>query len=352
MNRGIFTCLCAGLALFVLSPGQASAQSTIQGVVKDSSGAVMPNVVVVASSPALIEGSRTANTNGEGRFDIIDVRPGAYSVKFTASGFQTQERNGVDVPASTTVTVNVDMTVGSTGETVQVEASAAIVDTENAANHQVLTREIIDAIPAPRNMQALGGLTPGIQLHNGAGGNPDVGGSQQMEQTYILGHGSNANQTTVLLDGMNINTNYLDGTIQNYVDNGIIQEATYQTSGVSAEVSAGGALVNQIPKDGGNSLHGDAFLGYTGQGAPWQANNLSKALEDRFASFNAKPSVNSIVFIKDYNITVGGPIIKNKLWFLSSYRYQSTFDSPAGVFKADKVTPAVEDQHIAQGVQP
>ena len=350
MKRGIFTCLCAGLALLVLSPGQASAQSTIQGVVKDSSGAVMPNVVVVASSPALIEGSRTANTNGEGRFDIIDVRPGSYSVKFTASGFQTQERNGVDVPASTTVTVNTDMTVGSTGETVQVEASAAIVDTENAANHQVLTREIIDAIPAPRNMQALGGLTPGIQLHNAAGGNPDVGGSQQMEQTYILGHGSNANQTTVLLDGMNINTNYLDGTIQNYVDNGIIQEATYQTSGVNAEVSAGGALVNQIPKDGGNSLHGDAFLGYTGQGSPWQASNLSKALEDRFTPFNAKPSVNSIVFIKDYNITVGGPIIKNKLWFLSSYRYQSTFDSPAGVFKVDKVTPAVEDQHIAQGV--
>ena len=350
MQRGIFACLFAGCALIILAPTQASAQSTIQGTVKDTSGAVMPNVTVVASSPALIEGSRTATTNGEGRYDIIDVRPGVYSVKFTATGFQTQQRDRVEVLTNTTATINSDMTVGSTGETISVEAVGAVVDTENAANHQVLTREIIDSIPAPRNMQALGGLTPGIVLRNGAGANPDVGGSQQMEQTYITGHGSNANQTTVLLDGMNINTNYLDGTIQNYVDNGIIQEATYQTSGVNAEYSAGGVLVNQIPKDGGNSFHGDAFLGYTGQGTPWQASNLSKSLEDRFAAFNARPSVNAIVFIKDYNVTVGGPIIKNKLWFLSSYRYQSTFDSPANVFKADKVTPAVEDQHIAQGV--
>jgi hypothetical protein len=113
-------------------------------------------------------------------------------------------------------------------------------------------------------MQALSALTPGIQLHNAAGGNPDVGGSQQMEQTYIVGHGSSANQTTVLLDGMNINSNYLEGTIQNYVDNGIIQQATYQTSGVTADVSAGGALVNQIPKDGSHTFHTDVFLSGTG----------------------------------------------------------------------------------------
>src|SRR5207244_13601475 len=60
-------------------------------------------------------------------------------------------------------------------------------------------------------------------------------------------------------DGMNINSNYVDGTIQNYVDNAIIQQATYQTSGINAEVSAGGALVNQIPKDGGNNFHSDVL---------------------------------------------------------------------------------------------
>ncbi len=92
MKRGISASLFSGIAFLCLMATQAMAQSTIQGVVKDSSGAVMPNVTVTASSSALIEGSRTATTNGEGRFDIIDVRPGTYTVKFTANGFTTQQK--------------------------------------------------------------------------------------------------------------------------------------------------------------------------------------------------------------------------------------------------------------------
>ena len=144
--------------------------------------------------------------------------------------------------------------------------------------------------------QALAALVPGVRLRSGTGANPDVGGSQQMEQTYIVSHGSGAVHTTVLLDGMNINSNYLDGTIQNYVDNSIIQQATYQTSGVGAEVSAGGALVNQIPKDGGNNFHGDAFFGGTGQGGWWQASNIGDALRARGVT-----SGNSVVHIEDFN---------------------------------------------------
>ncbi len=231
--------LLAGFAvlfLFVLLPTSAGA-SSIVGTVKDSSGALMPNVTVEATSPVLIEKSRTVTTNGQGRYEIIDLRPGTLFAVVHHERLQDDAARAVDVPADTSVPVYIEMSVGAVGETVEVQAVANVVDVENAANRQVLTRQVQDSIPIPRNMQALGGLTPGIQLHNAAGGNPDVGGSQQMEQTYIVGHGSSANQTTVLLDGMNINSNYLDGTIQNYVDNGIIQQATYQTSGVTAEVS-------------------------------------------------------------------------------------------------------------------
>src|SRR5690349_7389136 len=181
------SCIFSCLLILVLLPLAASAQSTIEGFVKDTSGAVMPGVTVTASSPALIEKSRTVTTNGQGRYEIVDLRPGTYSMTFTATGFKTQQRDGIDVPANVSVPIYVEMGLGSVGETVEVQALAPVVDVENAANHQILTREIQDAIPAPRNMQALGGLTPGIQLHNAAGGNPDVGGSQQMEQTYILG---------------------------------------------------------------------------------------------------------------------------------------------------------------------
>jgi len=192
-------------------------------------------------------------------------------------------------------------------------------------------------------MQALGGLTPGIQLHSGVGANPDVGGSQQMEQTYITGHGSGAVHTTVLLDGMNINSNYLDGTIQNYVDNAIIQQVTYQTSGFSAEIANGGALVNQVPKDGGNTFHGDVFLSGTGSGGIWQANNLTQSLKNRGVT-----SVNGIQKIEDFDGALGGPILKDRLWFLASLRYQSTYDTVANIFYPNG-QPGVEDQYIKQG---
>lgn len=345
-------CVLAGFALLMLLPSSASAQSTIQGIVKDSSGAVMANVTVEASSPALIEKTRTVTTDGSGRYEIVDLRPGTYSVTFTAAGFKTVKRDGVDVPANVSVPLYVDMAVGAVGETVEVQAVASIVDVENATTKQLLTREIQDSIPAPRNMQALGGLVPGIQLHSASGGNPDVGGSQQMEQTYITGHGNGAVHTTVLLDGMNINSNYIDGTIQNYVDNAIIQQATYQTSGITAEVSAGGALVNQIPKDGGNTFHADVFLSGTGNGGWWQANNIDNGLRARGAT-----SGNSIVHIEDFDGSVGGPIIRDRLWFLASGRYQSTYDIAANVFypKADGsgpdlTKPGIEDQYIKQGV--
>jgi hypothetical protein len=349
MKSRILAGLFAGIALFLMAPSQASAQSTIQGTVKDSSGAVMAGVSVVASSPALIEGSRTLTTDNAGHYELVNVRPGTYSLKFSVTGFSSQEHNGVEVLADQTTAVNADMQVGSAGETVSVEATAPLVDTENATNHQVLTREQQDAIPAPRNMQALGGLTPGISLHVGQNSNPDVGGSQQMEQTYITGHGSRANEATILLDGMNINSNYLDGTIQNYVDNAIIQEATYQTVGATADVSAGGVVVNQIPKDGGNEFHSDVFLSGTGSGSPWQASNLSDSLKTKFAQFGVAPSVSKIEHIEDFDGNIGGPILKNKLWFLASGRYQSTYDSPPGIFYPNGA-PGIEDQYIAQGV--
>jgi hypothetical protein len=338
MTKAKFACF-----LFLLLPTLASAQSTIEGVVKDTTGAVMPGVMVTASSPALIEKSRTVATNGQGRFEIVDLRPGTYSMTFTLAGFSTFKQDNIEVPANVSVPVYAEMKVGSVGETVEVAAQIATVDVENAANKQLLTRQVMDDIPIPRNMQAIGGLIPGIQLHAANGANPDVGGSQQMEQTYIVGHGSNANHTTVLLDGMNINSNYIDGTIQNYVDNAIIQQATYQTSGINAEVSAGGALVNQIPKDGGNAFHTDVFLSGTGSGGWWQANNISPDLKARGVTTG-----NSIVHIKDFDGSVGGPILRDKLWFFASGRYQSTYDIAAGVFYPDG-SPGIEDQYIKQG---
>src|SRR5436190_24109765 len=113
----------AFVALVAL-PSLAHAQSAISGLVRDASGAVLPGVTVEAASPVLIEKVRTVVSDGEGRYTIIDLRPGTYTVTFSLPGFNTLKREGVELPAGFTATVNGDMQVGALEETVTVTGAA------------------------------------------------------------------------------------------------------------------------------------------------------------------------------------------------------------------------------------
>src|SRR5688500_11903064 len=106
-------CSTLGAVAIALAPTAALAQSTIAGVVRDTSGAVLPGVTVEAASPALIEKLRTVATNGEGRYTIVDVRPGVYTVTFTLSGFNTVRFEEIIVPADVSVPVNAEMKIGT-----------------------------------------------------------------------------------------------------------------------------------------------------------------------------------------------------------------------------------------------
>src|SRR3984893_9914811 len=128
----------ASLVVLALLPSLASAQSTISGQVRDTSGAVVANATVEASSDVLIERVRTVQTNGEGRYAIIDLRTGTYVVTATAPGFATIKQT-IEVPANVTVPVDEEMKVGTVGETVNVEARVATVDVENVAHPETLT---------------------------------------------------------------------------------------------------------------------------------------------------------------------------------------------------------------------
>src|SRR5713226_527831 len=248
--------LFSPLVVLLVVPSLASAQSTISGVVRDTSGAVTPGVTVEAASEVLIEKSRTVVTNSDGRYTIVDVRPGLYTMTFTLPGFSVVKQQ-VTVPANVSVPVDAELKVSAFEETVTVEASSPTVDVENVAHPAVLSRADMDAIPSARNMQSLGSYVPGVHLNT-----PDVAGSMQVQQTYITTHGNLPQDSTYSLDGMLINSIIGDGRAQNYIDNAIIQETTYQTSNVTAEVSAGGVYTNMVPKDGGNQFHGDLFLGW------------------------------------------------------------------------------------------
>src|SRR5690242_13764645 len=125
--RRVVGCVCViGLFCIVFS-GTAHAQTTgIAGVVKDTSGAVLPGVTVEAESPALIERIRTATTDSQGQYRIIDLRPGTYTVTFSLTGFSPVKREGVDLPAQFTATVNADLKVGTLEETIVVNAASPV----------------------------------------------------------------------------------------------------------------------------------------------------------------------------------------------------------------------------------
>jgi len=318
----------AALVVLVVVPSPASAQSTISGVVRDTSGAVMPGVTVEAASEVLIEKSRTVVTNGDGRYSIVDVRPGLYTMTFTLPGFSTVKQQAT-VPANVSVPVDAEMNVSALEETVTVASAVPTVDVENVAHPAVLSRTEMDAIPSARNMQSLGSYVPGVHLNT-----PDVAGSMQVQQTYITTHGNLPHDSTYLLDGMLINSTIADGRAQNYIDNAIIQETTYQTSSVTAEVSGGGVYTNMVPKDGGNQFHADSFFGWVDSG--FVGANIDQKLMTR--GVTGQSAVNTI---DDFNGSLGGPIKKDKLWFLLTGRKQITKLQSAGSFFADG-SPGIE----------
>jgi len=214
-TRGLDSSVAAVL-ISVLLPVAAWGQqsSGIGGMVKDPSGAVLPGVTVEATSPVLIEKVRTAVTDGEGRYNIVDLRPGTFDVTFGLAGFTTVKREGIVLTAGFTATVDVEMAVGNVAETITVTGSSPLVDVQNVRQQTTVSADLLDTLPtAQKSLMTLVTLTPGL------GGNlSDVGGSRGAYLgSYIPSsfHGKPP-FTKNLLDGMRIQTHELAGGAVGY----------------------------------------------------------------------------------------------------------------------------------------
>ena len=144
-TRRIPALLVASSFLFLAAP--AWAQSSVTGVVRDTSGAVLPGVTVEAASPALIEKVRTTVTDPQGRYRIVDLRPGTYTITFTLAGFSTAKREGLELPAEFTATVNGDLAVGALEETVTVSGEAPTVDLRSSRAQVQFAQETLQSLP-------------------------------------------------------------------------------------------------------------------------------------------------------------------------------------------------------------
>src|SRR3982750_2067347 len=137
VSRAAACLILAVLVWSVPSGADAQSNSSIAGVVKDSSGAVLPGVTVEASSPALIEKARTVFTDSAGQYKIVDLVPGVYTVTFTLTGFTTVKREGIELTSSFTANVSADLRVGTLEETITVSGQSPTVDVQNVIQTRV-----------------------------------------------------------------------------------------------------------------------------------------------------------------------------------------------------------------------
>jgi hypothetical protein len=321
-------------AFTVLLASTALAQSAMSGLVTDVSGAVLPGVVVEASSPVLIEKARSTVTDAQGRFSLVDLRPGSYNVTFTLSGFTPLRREGVEISSNVNVPVNAELRLGGLEETITVSGQSAVVDVQTAARTAVLTRDVLDALPTSRTYTTAGAIVPGVRLTK-----PDIGGTQAVQQAYPLARGMlNHGDNIMLVDGMPVKLN--GTTSQAYTNFSMVEEVTFQTTGIASDTSGGGVRVNMIPKEGGNSFRSQLFFG--GSSGAWQSSNITPELTSR-----GVPAPTATDYLYDFNPAFGGPLQRNRFWFFGSYRRLVLNTKPGGSYADGR--PAIEDQWIDSG---
>lgn len=318
MGERFHRVLMLALLCALLVPVASSAQtgtSSIAGVVRDTTGAVLPGVTVEAASPALIEKVRTAVTDGQGQYRITDLRPGVYSVTFSLAGFGTVKREGVTLVANFTAPINADMSVGDISETVVVSGASPVVDVQRVIQQAVATREMMDELPTTKNFTGIGATIPGVNVAQ-----RDVGGTAS-EQGSVTIHGGAP--MTLNMNGMSVlNGMGLQATYQNNVTT---QEISYGVGGMSAETEGGGVTVNFIPREGGNRFSGTFFV--TGTNRNFQSDNVTDALTAR--GVTTSPRVDKIW---DVNGAVGGPIVKDRVWYFGGARHWGHYQEQAGLY--------------------
>jgi len=303
----------------VVAPAMAYAQASITGVVRDSSGAVLPGVVVEASSSALIEQTRSVVSDATGQYRIVDLRPGVYTVTFTLSGFSTFKRDGIELTATFVATVNADLKVGAVAETITVSGETPVVDVQSSQTVRTIDGEVFAGIPSSRSYAAVTVLMPGINAQGA-----DVGGVAGNLFSVFQAHGGRRNEGQVQVNGLSAGWQGMG--VSGYAPEvGSAQEISMQVTGGLGEAATGGPQMNLIPREGGNAFRGTFFGNWAGNG--WQGSNLSA--EQQAVGLR---EINKLVKTWDINPMFGGPLKRERLWFFLTARHFGTRNTVAGIF--------------------
>jgi len=291
-------------------PRLATAQTTtgtIDGVLTDASGGVLPGVMVVANSPALIQRDLTVYSDASGYYRLTLLPPGVYSVAFRVQGFQPVLRTDLVVRVGQTTREDATMELASAQEMITVVADAPLIDPRSAKLAFTYTSELAENIPTARNINDLFGTIPGVQSANNFGiYQPGV-----IEVQTVLAAGERANSYT--LDGSNVTDPAGQWNMLSFMPYDTISEIQLVKSAKPAEIPFQGGLFNTITKSGGNEFSG--VLGGYYAGDSLQSTNGQKLQEQ----FDLESS-NRILDEYEVTASMGGRVVRDALWWYGSAR--------------------------------
>jgi hypothetical protein len=305
-----------GAMLCLLSATASPAQTTgsINGTVADNTGGMLPGVTVTAASPALM-GVQTAVTNETGSYRFPAVPPGTYVLTYELPGFNTVKRDGIVVNLGFAATVNIQLQVASLQETVTVSGASPVVDVTNTSTNFNVTQDMLQSLPNARDIWSVMGQSPGVRVSR-----MDVGGSRAGTQTGFEAFGYSG-QVRIQVDG--VNTTEGTGSAGFYYDYGSFDEIQLGSDGHDAQAATPGVQLNAVIKSGGNNLRGTLYTDY--QNEHLQGANI----DSRLAALGIGEGTRTLKYF-DVNGDVGGPILRDKLWYYTSLRRQDSTVTVSG----------------------
>lgn len=277
-------------------------QGSIFGTVTDDTGAVIPGATVEVTGPTLI-GTQTAITDDAGAYRFPALPPGAYTLKVTMPGFAAWMQSKTQLNVGRVLKVDVKMKVADITESVEVSASVAI-DVVKSESAQVYDAEILANIPKGRDYRTIAQVNPGINV----------------EKTGINIDGASGSENVYVVDGIDT-TDMYSGTTRQSVPMEFVEEIQIKTGGYEAEYGgAMGGVISVVTKSGSNDFSGEATYYYYGDGLLGGARDRLRINPvDSITAEYVKGEPHDNYNRHEIGIGVGGPIIKDRLWFYGSY---------------------------------
>jgi hypothetical protein len=310
MKRALFVMMTLLVGALAPPLGAQIAGGNIYGTVIDQQGGVLPGVDVTLTAVSTGGQPRSTVTDSQGQFRFLNLDPGTYKLATNLTGFTKMER---DVIVTTGVNTDISFTMGvrSLEETVTVTADTPVIDTKRVGTLTTLTQEELQSTPQSKDPWALLKTVPGVIVDR-----VNVGGNESGQQSGFVGKGALFSDTMWNLDGVVITDTTSGGASSSYFDFDAFDQVAVNTGGNDLKVQTGGVGINFVTRRGTNQFRGSAKLTY--DNSSMESTNLPSTLVGD-PRLGGADKANHTDFIRDWGFDVGGPIVKDRLWFWGSY---------------------------------